>query len=459
MATNIKRINKHWTGNGIPIKSNFPSYQLSTNDTFTNLDNGDIYLYISGNFQKQNVPIYGNSSGIPGPQGEQGPKGDTGEQGPQGIQGIQGIPGIQGPPGTSGGEVSLPFIVVTASGGDDTSALQNAVDQNRLTNKPIVLIGNLKISGQINVAKENYRLTIFGYGAKISSTNSNAFTFFKRSMPVDNSDANIYVIARFVIQGVEFVGQGTNQNALDLGASYMSKYEDLKFGSFNEGIHLRFALRTKVVNCEGTNCLNPFISDIGNWTGANNSNSQSNHSSFIECRAYMPPAGQTAFKFRGVSGNKLRDSIIEGHLVTNGVDFDALGSSVVKDFTLENVHFECVNGATNAFIKTRIAGGIITINKCFGQYASIFLDGESTSGISMIEISNIPWWVKKNNKLFKTAMTALHFHHCEAFRDDAYRNGGGKGINPAFWDGTAPSFCTAGVGCGYHTHTVKEIPR
>jgi len=107
-----------------------------------------------------------------------------------------------------------------------------------------------------------------------------------------------------------------------------------------------------------------------------------------------------------------------------------------------------VNGTTNAFIKVRLAGGTVTIDKVFGQYGSVFLDAYSTSGLGFVQISNVPWWVGKSGKFFTTSNVSLDFKYNEAFR----------GINASMWNGVAPQLC-GGSGCGYNRYTTTDIPR
>jgi hypothetical protein len=192
--------------------------------------------------------------GVPGAKGDQGTPGKDGKDGV--------CPSC---PPTSGG--SFPYNIVIGTG-NDAAAMNAAIAANVSNNKPIYLVGNVN-TGIISVPKNAYRLTIIGYGSKW-------YGGLRRTTPTNNSDANEYIVARFVIEGIEFVG---NQSivALDLGPSYMSAYRDLKFDGFLEAIHLRFALRTLIENCEAVNCVNGFIADMGNWTGADNANSQSNH--------------------------------------------------------------------------------------------------------------------------------------------------------------------------------------
>lgn len=382
-----------------------------------------------------------------GRDGKDGKDGINGTNGRDGIDGKDGKDGKDGvcpscPPTTGG---SFPYNIVIGTGDDDVS-MNAAILANQSNNKPIYLVGNVT-TGLIAVPKTSYRLTIIGYGSKWN-VKSGAAGALKRTMPTNNSDANEYIVARFIIEGIEFKGS-QNQIALDLGASYMSAYRDLKFDGFLEAIHLRFALRTLIENCEAVNCVNGFIADMGNWTGADNANSQSNHTTFTDCRAYMPSNGQVAYGIYAASGCVVRDCIIEGFVVSKGIDFNGRNSNVVKDFTIENVHFECVNGSTVAFINIEsFAGGTVTINKAFGQHASMFLKANSTSGLGFVDISNVPWWVAKGGKYFNTSNITLNFKYNEAFR----------GINASMWEGTAPQLC-GGSGCGYNRYTYTDIPR
>ena len=382
-----------------------------------------------------------------GRDGKDGKDGINGTNGRDGIDGKDGKDGKDGvcpscPPTTGG---SFPYNIVIGTGDDDVS-MNAAILANQSNNKPIYLVGNVT-TGLIAVPKTSYRLTIIGYGSKWN-VKSGAAGALKRTMPTNNSDANEYIVARFIIEGIEFKGS-QNQIALELGASYMSAYRDLKFYGFLEAIHLRFALRTLIENCEAVNCVNGFIADMGNWTGADNANSQSNHTTFTDCRAYMPSNGQVAYGIYAASGCVVRDCIIEGFVVSKGIDFNGRNSNVVKDFTIENVHFECVNGSTVAFINIEsFAGGTVTINKAFGQHASMFLKANSTSGLGFVDISNVPWWVAKGGKYFNTSNITLNFKYNEAFR----------GINASMWEGTAPQLC-GGSGCGYNRYTYTDIPR
>ena len=396
---NVRRSANHYYGNGDPSGNSvtrFPS--LSLNCTYINQVTGKVFKYTNTGTTKwvQDNTLYPaggtGTQGPIGPAGPQGPKGDQGIQGQSGPVGPMGPMGPQGPSGSGSGG-SFPFIVVVGSGGDDRAVIQAAFNQNAIDNRPVYFVGKIYHSGEMTISKSCWRLTIMAYGATVRSLNSNTYTWFKRATPVDQSEAlNLQINAKFFIYGGDFFGLG-NQSLYDLGPSTDSRYQDISAENFNEVVRLRFSLNTTLENVSATGCVNPFIAGTGNWPGADNANSQSNHTSFNHCNCYMPMNGNIAFLIFAASGTSVTNSIIEGFSVNYGIFFDSNKSNVVRDATIENVHFECAAGAYGAFIKMNYAAGCITINKCYGQYPALFLDMITSTEFTTCEISNVPWFV------------------------------------------------------------------
>lgn len=394
-----------------------------------------------------------------------GEKGDVGPQGPPGTASGGYTSSLSpdsfgaihedktfGQMGYSQGQVdeAYPNMGVKTTDKIDWAALQLTVIEAKKQAKAITLHGNYYVNKGVKIDLDHYNLTVKGNFCKINAT-ANFDAFFFREQPVDNGQANVAVQARFDFKDIQFIGF-PNQTALDLGPSYGSRYTDIIGDSINTVIRLRFALGTTVDGCYAINCKNPFISTIGNWQGATAANAQSNHSTFKKCRVYMPQDGEVGFGIYGVSGNVIDSCIIEGHKVTKGIDFDGMDSTVVKDLTIFNTHFECVNGADDTFIKVRFLGGVVTIDKVFGQHPSMFLDARSASGSGHVTVSNVPWWVAKNGKMFTTENLSLHFEHCDPFRS------GTEALDLDLWTNTPPQEW-GGINSGYHKYTVKPIPR
>jgi len=440
-----------------------------------------------------------------------GQKGDTGATGPQGIQGVQGATGPQGPkgdtgpmgpqgPAGSGGGV-FPFIIIIPSGADDTQQWRSAVASAKLSNKAIYPFGTSRVSGEVTADIDHFNLAIVGNNAKVLITSTNPMTFLKRKDPVDNTQAlNIGTFARWRITDLIITGN-SNQIGIDCGPAYNTIISGCYFDGLQRGIWAKFGLWSKFTDNMYVNCYDGIIIDIGNWPNATNFNSQSNscevtgryygnsaamaairaaHPNYREeldayfasvadgtnrtapgqdiyskiqaiTSSYRVASGGVAFGFYGVSGAWLHDFIVEGVSAAAAVDFDGLGSTVVKDFTVDRGHIESVNGFSTAAFNIRILGGAITINKVFGQYPAIFMNASSTSGLANIIVENVPWWVPKNGKYFVTSNISQHFDRCEAFRD----------ITASWWEGTAPGQCMPvnSIGCGYHKYTYTNIGR
>lgn len=168
--------------------------------------------------------------------------------------------------------------------------------------------------------------------------------------------------------------------------------------------------------------------------------------------------GNVGFKIEQASGVNVSNCIIEGFGCTRGIDWDATGSTVVKDFGVFNTHFECVNGASDSFIRLRMTGNdVVTIDKCFGQHPAKFLDASSSSGLSYIEIGHVTWWRGKGDttgsngqgKMFTTNNVTIHFEKNHAFNN----------VNANMWEGTAPVNAGAEGQTiqAYHTYTINYI--
>jgi hypothetical protein len=373
-------------------------------------------------------------------------------------QGVKGDTGATGSGGT--GTSTLPFIVLQPTGGDDTQLWRDAIAQAKLTSKAIHPFGTFKISGELTVDLDHFNFAIVGNrNARIQVTTTNPITVIKRRTPVNNAEAlNTGTFAKWDITGLTIEGKN-NQIGIDCGPQYNANISNNYFDGLRRGVHAKFALFSKFKDNMYINCIDGIIVDIGDWTDATNFNSQSN-SCEVSGRYYGNSAtattgkvatGGTPFGFFGVSGGWLHDFIVEGVSAGTAVHFDGLGSTVVKDFTIERGHIECTQGFSVAALSLRILGGTITIDKMFGQYAALFMKAESQTGLGNIVVKNVPFWLPKNGKHFNTTNISMHFDRNEAFR----------GISSAMWEGTPPSPCMpiGTTGCGYHRYTWTDVGR
>lgn len=311
-----------------------------------------------------------------------GKKGDKGDTGPQGIQGPQGIPGTS----TGGGMPTSTRVKWVTNETEFKAALAN----NKVTS--INLLEDIILSSPADILKSfdnpARMLNINGNGCSLIDNTTAGLPYLLGRRFTSQAEADLAQSYAVNIKGLGFIGKGSGIG-LDLGATYNSVIEQCSFTLLNEGIHLRFALMTGVRNCMFTNNLQyGAVSDMGNWIGASNSNSQSNHTRFEQCRVFCADASLAGFKFFAVSGNKVDQCIVEGGQPIDGINFDSNGSAVVKDFTVELTHIETT--CTGAGIKARQDDGYVHLDKVFTQYPMTLVD-VTGSGYPHILIENIPY--------------------------------------------------------------------
>lgn len=410
--------------------------------------------------------------GIPG-IGIKGDKGDKGDQGPQGI------------PGSSSGTIVFPFtfpekygavhanktfvqdgktqsyidtnfpgIGATVNDPIDWAAWQMAANEATSTGKQVFAYGEYWFNTKKVTLQKYFRcLTILGGSCYINVSGSDGSFVFGRTSPTDNGDANIMIQAFVVISGIQ-VGSHNgfmNRVAFDMGPTYNSMYTKVDCYSLQEAIHLRFALNTSIDMCEAQYCIKGWTADIGNWPGAGTANSQSNVTTFDHCRFNATSNSDYAFGIYASSGVVMRDNIIEGDKVRVGVDYDAKNSTVVKSGAAYNTHFECVNGATEACFKLKIAGGIWVIDGVFGQHAAVMVDGYSYGGNSVIEVTHSVYWVPSpTGKYFKNSLCAWTLRCNGNLLFDS-----GDAVNK--FSGTPVTYCNQPNKCSANTVTVEWV--
>jgi hypothetical protein len=347
---------------------------------------------------------------------------------------------------------NYPGINATISDNVDWAAWQMAIKLATSNGGTVKAKGGIYYLGPKSLTIEKYSkyFEIDGGYSKLVSTGS--LPILNRPSPNDNGDANVMVDLRCTFRNLVLKGT-SNQIGIDIGPSYGAYYQNILGESLKECIHLRFALRTTIENCFATNCNIGWIADRGNWAGSTNFNSQSNHTTFRSCRYFG--SGDMAFGIIAASGCVVEDCIIEGSSVRAGIDFNGQGSTVVKDFTVKNTHFECTNGASEAFIKIRIHSGLITIDKVFGQYASILADIGATTGYVTAEISHVSYWVAKNGKFFNNANNVGWIL---TYNENPLTTNTPTTTVPTWFNGTSVQNC-GGPGCGSNRFSYIGIPR
>lgn len=282
---------------------------------------------------------------------------------------------------------------------------------------------------------------------------SSGTTFIKRQVPADNGAANVY-IRTIRIENFNINGDGKNL-CFDMNSTYGMSIEHLKVNNVDHVVSLKFCLQTVLSNFNVTNYRKGVTVGIGTWPGASMaaSNAQSNNTQLRDLRFWGQ--ADTAIDIQGCSGIALDNIIIEGFSVNTGINFYA-PNTTVKGLSGHNLHFECTNGSKYEFIKIRSLDAIVTLDEVFGQYPSILVDAQSTSGSGHVTLSNIGYWVSLNNKAFRCSSANPVSWGILETNVAQWRND----FSSAF-TGDKPVRCSNPPNCGYNKFNYFEryIPR
>jgi len=172
--------------------------------------------------------------------------------------------------------------------------------------------------------------------------------------------------------------QGPNRDAgmtlLRIDCTYNSFVEQMTFGTADYGLRMHFCLNARVQNNLYGGLNYGLYLAHGDWEGASTANSASNVSQVFQDRHYCTYPSKAAITVRGSSGVKLSDCIVEGGETEIGINFQALGGTTIKDFTIDGLHLEVADSGSNEGV-TRAAiridnkqGGETTIQRVFAQY-------------------------------------------------------------------------------------------
>lgn len=341
----------------------------------------------------------------------------------------------------------------------DRAAWQMAINEATDDSKAIIAYGDYYVNGtddSISLTTDKYytSFTIEGNGAYVHAVGTDDYTVFGVTAPTDNGDANVMTNNRYIINNLQ-VGGNLNAIAFELGPSYCSRFNNVSVFGMDTAIVLRFALGTYITNLHVNDCNNGILIGIGNWSGAGTANSQSNSTIVESSRFYSTDATGIPIHVYACSGVWIKNVIIEGSDVLYGIKFDGASSTVVKDFHVLGLHYECNPGTSSqAAIYVRMAGGIFNLDGAFGQYAALLVDAGATVGYMNCKISNVPYWVPKNGKFYNNGGNTSWYLDW-----DEYQYGTVAEI-PSKFSGTAVSNATAGtMGNGNNKVIQISIPR
>ena len=166
----------------------------------------------------------------------------------------------------------------------------------------------------------------------------------------------------------------------------------MQFSNLDIGFDGAFDLMMKVENSRSVNNSTTGFKiegGVGNWSGADVNNSQSNATTFENVRDFALNGATSSFMILDSDGVTITNCISEGGNPTSEIYFDDQNSTTIKTFEVDNFHSE--NSPTDAIIVMRGRGtGTYTFKRIFTQTASTLLDNNG-QGVSIYNITNIPW--------------------------------------------------------------------
>jgi hypothetical protein len=228
-----------------------------------------------------------------------------------------------------------------------------------------------------------------GNGLYDISTNGLA-KLISRPVPDQATALNTMITVAFIMRDGFLQGKSGTGTLLELTATYGSIIEGIDVVNANNGIDLKFCLMAKVSNSLSNGIKNEsYIANIGNWSGASNSNSQSNHSRFEQCRVFGVAGAKSGFSAYAASGIVREQCIVEGGNTQYGVFVDGLNSTVVKDGLDHLTHIENSPSVAGFYIALR--EGYHIIDGIFAQYPCTLVSGVSQAGYPRILLKNIPY--------------------------------------------------------------------
>lgn len=203
-------------------------------------------------------------------------------------------------------------------------------------------------------------------GVRNNSTTD--FAVFHR-YPKDQTEAMQYLPYQYVFKNGLIRGNGnkTEQNiGILLGAVTRPILDNLRIDNCGIAAKLEFCLETSISNVNITGySIYGFMLTNGKWSGAANSNAQSNIVSINNFRAYNSP-GHTPIAALYCNGNHtIRGDVFtfEGDKGSQShIFYENTGASGVNVFELSNIYMEYA-GCSRAAIRIRAAKGQYIINQ------------------------------------------------------------------------------------------------
>lgn len=230
-------------------------------------------------------------------------------------------------------------------------------------------------------------------GAGVIAARKDTIKALLYRIPKDQTEAlNVFQSQSITFDGLTLIGRTGKETGILYSAGYGGGALACNFENLGTGVDFQFVLMGFVKQCLFTNCKNYGIRfRNGQWTGAGLANAQSNSCRGEQDRVFNATGTTAAFSTEGASGVVWDQCISEGGNPLYHFNFDALGSPVVKDFTVLRAHIESPTQTGGSGIRIKAAGGYVLIDGVFCQYAMTLIDARGSSSYPHIFVERIPW--------------------------------------------------------------------
>lgn len=292
------------------------------------------------------------------------------------------------------------------------------------------LDSGIRVTGKIYNARKNVHV----YGNCVIYLRSDTIKAAFYRSPKDQTEAlNVYQSQSITFDGLTIIGKTGKETGILYSAGYGGGVFNCNFENLGTGVDFQFVLMGAVKQCLFTGCKNYGIRfRNGQWTGAGLTNAQSNSCRGEQDRAFNATGATAAFSTEGASGVVWDQCISEGGNPLYHFNFDALTSSVVKDFTILRAHIESPTQTGGAGIRLKAEGGYVMIDGVFCQYAMTLVDARGCGSYPHIYVERVPWILPGTQFAMDGTNEIWNFHDIIGFTvTDAARWVGG--VKPYYY--------------------------
>jgi hypothetical protein len=238
-------------------------------------------------------------------------------------------------------------------------------------------------------------------GAKILNVSGTNLIVLDRFPPDQTTALSSWAGYPLHLRNVVIEGNGVNTNTANIGvrvgANIKGSYTNVFFNNCACNIALYFNLMVRVQDCQFTGCglysiatSDGFSGTLGyTWTGATNTNSQTNIVIYdnVRCQPGGAATIVSAFYQKGGYGHFIRTCNVEnlGGTAQHLVFYDSAGDSIDQPITVSGLNWEVTGNVTRSIVRVRSEKGISLVEYSGGYVngtCGAFVEGDNRGASS-----------------------------------------------------------------------------